>query len=240
MNTIYLTAFVLGLTSNLHCLGMCGPIALSLPVKSNKLGTSVFYNSGRILTYGLFGILTGLIGMSVTTLGAMQWVSILIGTGMILYAWRMYLPSFDKWNFSFTQHLVQVMSKVMRTRGFLKFFFLGILNGLLPCGMVYLALLNSILCESPIQGFFSMIAFGAGTLPVMLSVHYFSSKITPFFRKRLLNWVPLILTITGVLVIVRGSNLGIPYLSPKISVKTEKQRSSLPVEINCCSKPAEK
>jgi len=244
MNPVLMTAFVLGLTSNLHCVGMCGPIALSIPINQSslllRLGGIAQYNLGRISVYGLLGLLTGFIGLSISTLGALQWASIGIGAFMILYAWRRRL---GKWipHFSGLNYIPgNAMSFVAKKTGRWKLILLGALNGILPCGMVYMGLVNALLSPTPFFGMVAMIAFGVGTLPVMVVIVVMTNDISIRLRKRFSASVPYVLTLLGALIILRGANLGIPYISPSISQQPSKhvQCKSIGVKMKCCSKPS--
>ena len=243
MSPVLITAFVLGLTSNLHCLGMCGPIALSIPINQSslllRLGGILQYNLGRISVYGLLGLLTGFIGLSISALGALQWASIGIGVFMILYAWRSRL---GKWipHFSGIYFIPgNAMSFVVKKTGRWKLILLGALNGILPCGMVYIGLVNALLSPTPFSGMVAMIAFGAGTLPVMIIIVFMTNAISNQLRKRFSATIPYVLTLLGAMIILRGANLGIPYLSPSVSQQPSKhiQSKSIGVKMNCCSKP---
>ena len=244
MTAVLVSAFILGLTSNLHCIGMCGPIALSVPIdRTNQLSKwlgILQYNIGRIGVYGLLGLITGFIGLSITTLGVLQWASIITGLLTILYAWRKYTA---RWISSSAISGIFIptnaISVVSKKTGVWKLVLLGALNGLLPCGMVYLGLINSLLSPGPLEGMLAMIFFGAGTLPMMISIVFMANSITHSLKRKFSFVIPYILTILGLMMIVRGSNLGIPYLSPSVEKKEviHVQNTSVNAEINCCSKP---
>jgi sulfite exporter TauE/SafE len=240
MISILTTAFILGITSNLHCVGMCGPIALSIPVKR----TSLFhlwigilqYNFGRIFTYGLLGLLTGFIGLSIATLGILQWASIFTGVCMIFYAWRKYLGKFTPHFMSNNFIPSHAMGWIVKKTGSWKLILLGALNGILPCGMVYLGLIHALLSPTPLTGMMAMVAFGIGTLPIMLAVVFMANSISVSVRKRFSSVIPYVLTILGTLIILRGANLGVPYLSPSVSQKQTQHVDckSAGAEMNCC------
>lgn len=240
MDTLVLNGFIIGLASNLHCLGMCGPISLAIPLdRSSKW--SVFsgilqYNFGRILTYFLIGLIISQLGVTASTFGILQKLSIITGLGLIFFAWRHYLPlrpafQFNSKNsFSF---LSKSMGSILRWKNSFRPFLLGMLNGLLPCGMVFTALINTFLSENPM----SMVTFGIGTLPAMLLVGFAANKINPAFRQKLNRFVPVLLTIVGSIIILRGLNLDIPYLSPKVTISTNQTNTNqVKVEMSCCHK----
>ena len=238
MFSLFTSAFLLGIIANLHCVGMCGPIALALPLnRSSKVEIIVGilqYNFGRILTYSILGYIVGFIGLGIHLIGILQWVSITAGIGIIVYAWRKHLFQgilFQHLRFNFIQKFTsKKMGHILRNNHPLKLFLFGMLNGLLPCGMVYTALLISIVTGNPIYSSFSLFFFGLGTLPGMLLISFFAQKITTRFRGKINKMLPFFVTIIGLLIVLRGLNLNIPYLSPK----TETQKNSLDIKIIPC------
>ena len=191
MNTFLLTGFILGLTSSLHCIGMCGPIAMAIPVNRKNnwtiLSGVLQYNLGRVLTYAILGLLVGSIGLTVESFGILQWLSIISGVLLILYAWRKWLGHI------FTAKLPQVningfvskgMGSVLSSSFPFKLPLLGFLNGLLPCGMVYIALMNALLAGGQLSSSMAMILFGLGTLPSMIAVGFAAGKITGKLRSK--------------------------------------------------------
>lgn len=240
-------ALILGLSSSFHCVGMCGPIAMAIPANRKNNWTLSFgilsYNLGRILTYAILGLIVGNIGLSLTTFGIMQWISILAGIGLILFAWKKVIGRIIPFSGSskLTTFIAQNIGKVMRSNSVFKLPLLGMLNGLLPCGMVYVALTNAILAGSPINGALSMLFFGLGTIPAMFAIAYFANKITGKVRQKINTAIPYILTIVGVLVVLRGMNLDIPYISPKVQLtemknenNTSEQAPAPEVKMSCC------
>lgn len=243
MNLIVLTGLILGITSNLHCIGMCGPIALAIPVdrKSNLsiFRDSFFYNAGRIATYTLMGSLVGSIGLSVNSIGALQWLSIVAGILLIVFAWR---KTLSRWlplvhiDLGLHMFFSRSMGKLLKSGSLFKLPLLGMLNGLLPCGMVFLALGNAILGGDFLSSALAMLAFGIGTLPGMMLVTIMSNKLSPKIRMNLVKIVPVILSLVGALIVVRGMNLGIPYISPKLEIAKDRSmhESSSEVTMSCC------
>ena len=143
METVLALGFILGITSNIHCIGMCGPIALAIPVKRTS-----HYNFGRILSYSFLGLIVGSIGLTIQTLGFLQGLSIVSGLFLILFAWKKWYKSaiFSEFpTFGIHVFIRKNLGKVITSQSPFKIGILGILNGLLPCGMVYAALLNSVL-----------------------------------------------------------------------------------------------
>ena len=216
------TAFFFGLISSLHCIGMCGPIAMMLPVERNnptKKATQILtYHIGRLVAYATIGFVFGLVGKGFFMAGLQQRLSIFIGLLMIAV---IVIPEkvFAKYNFS--KPVYQLISKVKTTLGaqfknksYPSLFTIGLLNGFLPCGLVYVALFGAIAMQSPSLGVMYMILFGLGTVPMMSSVVYMNSFMTLSFRSKIQKVIPFVGVLIGVLFIMRGMGLGIPYVSP--------------------------
>lgn len=241
MNVVFLSGLILGLTSSFHCVGMCGPIAMVLPLnrKNNWItsGQILLYNLGRILTYSVLGLLIGMVGFTFNTFQILQWISIVSGIILVMYAWRKIIGKISLFSslnsFSVTNKL---FGKIIKSNSPFKLFLLGNVNGLLPCGMVYVALLNAILTGDVFGGALAMMFFGIGTIPMMFFVSFSASKISSKTRADLNKLTPVLLTIVGCMIILRGMNLGIPYISPKISApqqKTEVVQNQPKVEEQC-------
>ncbi|WP_291963170.1 sulfite exporter TauE/SafE family protein [Maribacter sp.] len=217
-----LSALILGLMGSLHCVGMCGPIAFMLPVdRTNnykKFGQIFIYHFGRLLAYGIIGLVFGLLGKGLSIFGIQQKLSIAIGVIMILIVLIPY-QTFNKYNLS--KPVYKIISKVKNQLGKeLKkkspdtFLTIGFLNGFLPCGLVYMALFGSIAMGDALQGSLYMILFGLGTLPLMTAAIYFSNLLKGGIRQKVQKAIPVFVIIIGALFILRGLGLGIPYVSP--------------------------
>ncbi|WP_188466725.1 sulfite exporter TauE/SafE family protein [Bizionia arctica] len=216
------SALLLGLLGSFHCVGMCGPIAFMLPVdRSNsvKKVVQIFtYHFGRLLAYSLIGLIFGLVGKSLYIFGMQQQLSIAIGILMIVVV---LIPTrtFNKYNFS--KPIYKLISKVKSALGqALKkktadtFLTIGFLNGLLPCGLVYMAVFGSLATGSALQGSLYMFLFGLGTIPLMTSAIYLGKFLNANIKQRIQKAIPVFVVIIGLLFIIRGLGLGIPYLSP--------------------------
>ena len=216
------TAFIFGLISSLHCIGMCGPIALMLPVDQNnsakKASQTLTYHLGRLVAYSSIGLFFGLVGKGLYIAGLQQQMSVVIGIAMILVV---SIPEkmFAKYNFS--KPVFKIISKVkqhlgaqFKNKSYKSLFTIGLLNGYLPCGMVYVALFGAIAMQSASLGVFYMLLFGLGTVPMMSLVVYVNSFITVSFRNKVQRAIPYVAVAVGCLFILRGLGLGIPYLSP--------------------------
>lgn len=215
------TAFLLGLASSFHCIGMCGPIAMALPLDRSTITSQVSglfaYNLGRIITYSLLGILFGLLGFSLQLYRIFQLLSIIFGILLIVLAWRKTWISYLEWRKSpIYAWLMKNMGKLLQKKGNATLFLLGMLNGILPCGMIFLGLASALLAPNFWGSGLAMLAFGIGTLPGMFLVGFFAQRMSSGVRTRVNQLYPFLMTLIGFMVILRGANLGIPYLSPKI------------------------
>jgi sulfite exporter TauE/SafE len=228
---LLLSAFLLGVAGSLHCMGMCGPIAMALPLNRNSVWTQLvglfLYNLGRVFTYSLLGFVFGTIGFSLDLYRFLQFTSILIGVAMIAIAWRRQLLKHIEFSSSRLQlWIFRNMGKLLASGSPLKLFGIGALNGLLPCGMIFIALSTALLAENAMGSAFTMTAFGLGSLPAMMMIGFVANQFSFGIRQQLNRVFPYVMTVIGLMVILRGANLGIPYLSPKLEQTTQKEHVS--------------
>ena len=216
------SALALGFASSFHCVGMCGPIALSLGL-TKKQATNYYlqnltYQFGRIATYSFLGAILGTVGKGFEMAGFQQYLTIGVGILLILMA----IFSFGGKDFAskipFLSHfLLKVkmnLGKLLQKVDYRSRFTTGILNGFLPCGMVYMALTASLASGGIWQSATFMALFGLGTLPFMFAIVLLGNLMTTAFRIQILKFVPVMMIILGGLFILRGLELGIPYISP--------------------------
>ncbi|TFH34629.1 MAG: sulfite exporter TauE/SafE family protein, partial [Bacteroidia bacterium] len=163
---IVISAIVLGVMGSFHCAGMCGPIALSLPLRGNNFMEKAFggllYNSGRTLMYGTMGALFGALGQGFRIAGFQKGISLVMGIIMIL---SVFLPAlFRRMNMVISEPLSggvrRSIQKLFEARSYRGLFLIGLLNALLPCGLVYMAIAGAIGTGSIINGTIFMILFG--------------------------------------------------------------------------------
>lgn len=218
---LIITGVLLGFVSSFHCVGMCGPIAISLPVYYLPAGQKTIgiflYNIGRISLYVFLGLLFGLLGRQVYLAGIQQWFSILLGVSVILFFIRSALTvgkQTPKWISGFIKSIQKFIVDRMKQKNAYAMFLLGAANGLLPCGMVYFALTGALAAGTVGGGMLFMTGFGLGTLPAMFALAYFGSLIDLSTRNLMKKAVPYFVLLIGILLIVRGLNLNIPYISP--------------------------
>ncbi len=232
-------AFLLGLVSSLHCLGMCGPIALALPVAGGGAGRKVLgrllYNAGRISTYALLGLGMGLFGRGLSFVLSQQQLSVAVGVLMLAFV---LLPSALAGRLGlmtpalrFTNRVKAGFARLFRQRSLPVLFGIGVLNGLLPCGMVYVALGGAVATADAPTGMAYMALFGLGTTPLMLLVGLGSAWLKGNWRAAFRRAAPAFTVALALVLLLRGLNLGIPLLSPAL----EKSPATA-AKLNCCHK----
>lgn len=245
---IIVTGFLLGLAGSFHCAGMCGPIAVSLPLRGKtflqKLLSGTLYNLGRTLMYGIMGAIFGLIGQGVYLLGFQRWVSIAMGAIMIF---SVLLPrlfsNYKTLRFDFFTGIIRRgLQKLFTLRSSAAMFFIGMLNGLLPCGLVYLAIIGAIAIGNIWYGSLYLILFGLGTLPMMLTISMIGNAVSIKVRNIINKIIPFIVILVGIIFVLRGMCLGIPYISPskenleKTLYMEYRTIKEVPSEAPCCHK----
>ncbi len=217
----YSTAFVLGIVGSLHCAGMCGPLALALPnAQASTAGfvlSRVAYSGGRVVTYSLLGFVFGVFGKTLLLAGVQRWASITLG--VVLMGGLFFSRKLALWRpiTFFVGRLKSQMTGLLRQRSFASLALLGLFNGLLPCGLVYVACAGATATGNIVSGAAYMAAFGAGTVPMMLVISL-SGRMIPFsLRLKLAKVIPVSIFLLATLLILRGMSLGIPYVSPDLS-----------------------
>jgi uncharacterized protein len=221
---LFISALVLGLISSFHCVGMCGAIAFSIPTNHlqgfKKVLGILLYNVGRITTYSLFGLLFGLVGRQIFVAGFQQWFSIIAGCVILIIVIQsafkkplFHLPGYKKIQTAVTKLISHFIGKP----SLVNIYMLGVANGLLPCGLVYMALTGALAAGSITGATGFMATYGLGTLPAMFLLSYCKHMIGINSRNTMRRVVPYFVAFMGAILILRGIGLGIPYLSPMFS-----------------------
>jgi len=217
----YWTAFFLGLVGSLHCAGMCGPLALAVPgtaLTSARFALGrIAYNLGRIVTYCVMGMIFGLFGKTLLLAGIQRSVSISLGVILIVGVFTSRKLALWRPVIWLVNQLKARMSGLLRQRSLASVGALGLLNGLLPCGLVYVAAAGATATGHMVSGAIYMAAFGAGTLPMMLAIGVGGKLVPLSFRLRMRTAIPVSVFLLGTLLILRGMSLGIPYVSPDLA-----------------------
>lgn len=217
------SALALGLAGSLHCLGMCGPLALALPAnqeastRQRALGR-LLYNLGRAVTYACMGIFAGLFGRILQVAGFQQALSIALGV-LLMATVFLNTHHMPHWVLNtFYRPVQKGLGKILKRGSYSGLFQTGLLNGLLPCGLVYAALAAASLQAGPVQASMYMFLFGLGTLPLMFALSLGGLRLhSPRFQPVLNRLIPALTLTVAVLLILRGLSLGIPYISPNLS-----------------------
>jgi uncharacterized protein len=223
---------IFGMLSTLHCAGMCGPLALMLPqkVKQNKMQFAVLYQLGRVLTYIGIGSLVFVIGVSFNVFKMQQNLSLILGIWMVLFAVFSFLKIKTPMNLPFKKILSKTNQFLLKGNQ-ASAFVLGVVNGLLPCGAIYIAALYCVSFSNWLDVASYMFLFGIGTLPVFIGAWLFFGKKLSLSVTRF-QWMYRALPIlVGILMILRGLNLGVNALSPELIKKGNSAEIS-----NCCKK----
>lgn len=232
MNELYLLALTTGIIGSIHCIGMCGPIAVALPLGKKswpaRILGSLTYNSGRVITYGILGGLFGLFGQGIELAGLQQWASIGIGIAMLV---SVIFPvlfrekiTIDKILTGYASRLITNFRRYFSKSSISSLFIIGILNGLLPCGLVYIAIAGALSSGNIQNGILYMVLFGIGTIPVMFIIPVAGHLIGRGLRKKFRGVVTTFIVVLGIIFILRGLSLGIPYLSPPVKALQPHQK----------------
>jgi sulfite exporter TauE/SafE len=226
-----LAGFAFGFVGSLHCIGMCGPIVLALPVDNHRWSTFAWgrflYNLGRVVTYTLMGGAVGLLGAGILFPLFQQNLSIIAGIFIILsvvvrrlirLSWP--IPPFVSGTL---QRLQAKIATLLKEQSVAALFLLGVLNGLLPCGFVYVAMTGAAVSAHVLSGMLFMAGFGFGTIPAMAGFSAFPRMLSVNVRARIVKILPAFTLLVGILLVLRGLNLGIPFISPRLGADPSSQ-----------------
>lgn len=216
------SALLFGLISSLHCIGMCGPIAMMIPVDRNnafkKWMQISTYQIGRVTAYTSLGLLFGMLGSGFFLAGFQQQLSIFVGILMILIA---IIPEKKLAQYNLSKPIYKLISQVktqlgvqFKKKSLKSLFLIGLFNGYLPCGMVYVALFGAMAMNNIYLGTFYMTLFGLGTIPLMMVFVNFLKTTQFSYATQFQKIIPILIICIGILFILRGFDLNIPYISP--------------------------
>jgi sulfite exporter TauE/SafE len=206
--------FIVGLFTSLHCIAMCGGINVSQTMTSSnnstksKLSTlkpSFLYNSGRVVSYTILGGIVGAIGSVFSLTGYLKGiVSICAGIFMIIMGLKLLniFPSLRKFNIKMPKLNWKVASKFPKGP-----FFVGLLNGLMPCGPLQSIQLYALGTGNALEGALSMFFFSLGTFPLMFLIGLISSYLGKAFQKNVLKFGATLVMVLGVVMLNRGLSL---------------------------------
>ncbi len=220
---VLLYGLSLGFLGGFHCVGMCGPLALSLPTQYlstiQKYFAFFLYHIGRAFTYTTMGILLGVIGQGFSLFKLQQVLSVGGGILMLLFVFFYYI---QKSNLKFFEKPTQQLNffigkQFKKARHPFSFFMIGMANGLLPCGLVYAAIIAALSLGTIYKSAALMLGFGMGTIPLLLLTQLLGKFLSPTLKSTINKTTPILLALIGILLILRGLDLGIPYLSPSMT-----------------------
>lgn len=214
------SALLLGLTGSLHCLGMCGPLILSLQFMGHQgLQKGLYagvYHLGRILTYSLMGLVLGALGSVFFLMGFQNTFSIVLGS-LILAG--LFLPTLigkvsfmQKHYMRFVSYLKSNFAPLFHQKSLGATFFSGILNGLLPCGMVSIALTGATASGQALTGSLFMLLFGLGTIPLLLLLSFSQHLLPLSFKKNIPRFIPVVTFVFAMMLIIRGMHICLPFI----------------------------
>ena len=212
---LYLSALTLGFLGSFHCAGMCGPIALMLPKSTGSRGKVLFsrfiYNSGRVFTYVIIGLFFGLLGMAVAMRGFQKELSVLTGVivavTVVLSAGKKERTKAYVETSRYTGAIRKYLKKLFSIKSYFSLFLIGALNGLLPCGFVYLAIAGAASTGNIAGGMFYMSLFGLGTFPIMMMLTLAANYAGLRFRKVFTKVSPIIAIVLAFFLIYRGTDM---------------------------------
>ena len=224
---MFYIAFITGLLGSFHCIGMCGPIALMVPMVGHHVILSrVLYNIGRCISYACIGGFIGFLGWGVAIVGYQQGLSIGVGVILLIIGMKSFFKG-GTTNFHFPGWSKQIGGVKRQLGNYLQFksfygnLVLGMLNGFLPCGLVYVAMAGALAQGSLVFGALYMFLFGLGTIPLMMVLLVSKQFLSEKLRFKLTKVIPVFTVFVACFIILRGLNLGIPYVSPKANQNHE-------------------
>ncbi len=235
MNTFtYTMALLMGFTGSLHCAGMCGPIVWIMPFQGfqgfKKFVALGLYHAGRISVYAALAIVVHSF-RDIFDPKVQQYLSMFLGGILLVVGILSFVPNHVvKMKLPWAGYVKKRLGIIISRPGLSTLVTAGILNGLLPCGLVYMALSASLVASSAGQAAAMMYVFGLGTLPMLVSITLLKKRLSFLRTNHIRKFVPVVVFSFGCLFMLRGMNLGIPYLSPKVAVVGHEIKSC------CCHK----
>lgn len=238
------TGFVFGFASSLHCVGMCGPLALIAGQTSSRQRFTIglaLYHLGKLISYLLLALMVGMSGVAVRLAGIQELLSIVAGISLLGFVLARFVPSVFATLRKISGQLTSVSStlvksaRVFRSSPATRSFLIGFANGFLPCGFLYIALLGATLQPTLADSLLFMASFGVGTIPALTGVAVLSPVVNSYrsLASILRRVTPALLTIVAVALILRGLGLGIPYLSPQLNGR-QFQLKTMPTDSTHC------
>jgi len=216
----YFSAFLIGLAGSVHCVGMCGPLALAIPGASKDKGFTFFlrtiaYQISRISGYGVLGLIVGFFSQGMQFTGVQPYFSLLSGIVLLFLGFFGIIPEVNAFSkYPIIQHfqvkINRIIGTVMTNEHFSTPFVLGFLNAMLPCGMIYIALGTGLSSGNMSEAALYLISFGLGTLPLMFMMSLSGQFLSLQMRRSWQKTIPIIFMISGIILIYKGMNIDLP------------------------------
>lgn len=220
------SAFILGLLGSLHCAAMCGPFMLGLAAREYSLFSLLVHHVGRWIGYIILAVFFYFVVSPLQIFELQQYIGLFSGILLVIYGLKSYIPPVNK---LFTKITALISDRMMKSKsGRTGNIMLGVLNGLLPCGLSFGAAILSVNTGSLVNAGAYMVVFGLGTLPILLAMSYLPQLGLQKSLRKFNAYTPKILLVVGFVIIIRSAGLGIPYISPAYNVQAQ--------EMECCSK----
>ena len=213
---VFIAALTMGIVGSLHCVGMCGPIIMSIPWSNTQKALQIsLYHVGRATTYAIMGALVGGVGQLFLPKDLGVWPALISGSVLVLVFLAQSFPTVLQNNRFPASSIAGFFRSFLKMDSVFSRFFMGMVNGILPCGMVYSALAVAILYHNALYSGLFMFLFGIGTSPLLVLLSRIKMYLGkyPFFKRE--KTIRFALLLLGLLIILRGAGLGIPMLSPK-------------------------
>jgi len=216
----YFSAFLIGLAGSVHCVGMCGPLALAIPGASKDKGFTFFlrtiaYQISRISGYGVLGLIVGFFSQGMQITGIQPYFSLLSGIILLFLGFFGIIPEVNAFSkYPIIQHfqvkINRIIGTVMTNEHFSTPFVLGFLNAMLPCGMIYIAMGTGLSSGNMSEAALYLISFGLGTLPLMFMMSLSGQFLSLQMRRSWQKTIPIIFMISGIILIYKGMNIDLP------------------------------
>ena len=213
---MWITALLLGFAGSMHCIGMCSPLAMAVASGRPRVVLNrAIYNAGRILVYAMAGAMVAGAGMMLPFHNYQNIISMMLGVALLLIGCTgiktVRIPGVTGAAQAVASLVKRIFSDYMKTKTALRLFLLGALNGMLPCGLTFIALTSCLTLRGPVDGFNFMLLFGAGTLPVMLGFTSFLPTLVKKFNWSLPKVTTSMLIVSGIVLIARVFIIHIPH-----------------------------
>jgi uncharacterized protein len=205
---MWITALLMGLAGSLHCVGMCSPLSVAISGITKRAWINrLVYNGGRIFTYGIAGAIVSSLGILIPPGNAQDIISLTLGVLLIIAGVAgikgIQIPALTVVMGRVVAFLRTQFSVYIKRKNFWSTWMLGMLNGLLPCGLTFIALTFCLTLQGPVSGFNFMILFGAGTLPAMIGLPSLLTFAANKFHFSLSRALTLLLLVSGSVLIVK-------------------------------------